>query len=576
MRRVFSLRTWLIGILVVCWFLPIAAILAVSGYLITGGLRDRIRATAETSVQNALVQSENRLSAAMDASRASSYDATVKMAWEDYQASGDAVALYDEITAYLTGKYAYDDTFRATALFFIDAPLPIYYAHNRSTPGAASEYRNFMDNVYETARTQADTLGTGIGFFTWDGTLYMVRNIVDSSFTPYAVIVMACSAQVLFESVGNIVWLSGASVSVDDLPCADFDAGADLSAADGTMHLGGGRYLVSAAGSVSGHAIRIAAESDGSLLTDELARALSLMGLVVLGVAPLILLALGAFGRQVTAPVNALIDASRRVEAGSRGYTLAEKPGNREFRDLTEHFNSMSRQLKYQFDRSYEEQLALQDARIKALQSQINPHFLNNTLETINWEARMAGDAKVSRMIEALSELLDAATARGGNPDGTVAEELRYADAYLYIISERFGDRLTVHREIDEGLLGLTVPRLILQPIVENAVEHGIAQLPRGELCLRVRAETDGAVLEVEHDGIMTDADREAIARLLAPDDDDSYPARTGGRVGIRNVNRRLRLLRGDRSGLTITEVAPGRVLARIFVPNRQESPVRL
>ena len=568
-KRKPSLRAWLIGILIICWLLPMAAVIAVSGYFISGSFRERIKDTVATSVENALSQSESRLSAAMDASRALSYDNTVRAAWEAYLADGDTVALYDDVTAYLIGKYAYDDSFRATMLFFPDGPGDVYFAYNRSYSGAASGIRHFLQNVYAKAGEISGTLGTQTSFFTLDDGFYMIRNLVDSSFDPYAVLVMECDAAVLFDSVDSIVWLSGAYVTVDGVACrsvGDETVPAQLS--QGVTRLQGDRYAAKYSGLASGHRLSISAVANGDLLTEEFPRLTATVVTILAVALPMLVLAIWAFGKQVTAPVNELVDATGKVESGERGYTVDVMPGNREFMYLTERFNSMSTQLKSQFERSYQEQLALQDARMKALQSQINPHFLNNTLEAINWEARMAGDEKVSRMIEALSDLLDAATARGGSANGTIAEELRYTDSYLYIISERFGERITVRREVDESLLGTSVPRLILQPIVENAVEHGISLLPSGELTLRVYSRGGAAVLEVEHDGVMTDADREAISKLLGPDEGDAQPP--SGHVGIRNVNRRLRILYGEGSGLSVGEVADGRILARIIVPIAQ------
>ena len=146
----------------------------------------------------------------------------------------------------------------------------------------------------------------------------------------------------------------------------------------------------------------------------------------------------------------------------------------------------------------------LQQAKIRALQSQINPHFLNNTLEIINWEARLADNERVCSMIEALSTMLDAAIGRDGRAQIPLAEELQYVDAYLYITKERLGDRLTLRREIDEAMLPVRIPRLMLQPIVENAVEHDLSRRG-GELCLRAVPQKDGRLLfEIEHDGEMT------------------------------------------------------------------------
>lgn len=88
------------------------------------------------------------------------------------------------------------------------------------------------------------------------------------------------------------------------------------------------------------------------------------------------------------------------IEEGKFGYQIEMKGNSKEFAYLTDAFNSMSAKLKYQFETIYSEELALKDARIMALQSQINPHFLNNTLEIINWEARINENYKVSQMIE--------------------------------------------------------------------------------------------------------------------------------------------------------------------------------
>ena len=112
--------------------------------------------------------------------------------------------------------------------------------------------------------------------------------------------------------------------------------------------------------------------------------------------------------RQITAPMGRMIDASREVEQGKIGMQIEGDPmPNAEFSYLSDSFNRMSSEVKYLFDYAYNEKLARKEAKIIALQSQINPHFLNNTLEMMNWQARMAGDVPVSKMIEALATLLD-------------------------------------------------------------------------------------------------------------------------------------------------------------------------
>lgn len=239
-------------------------------------------------------------------------------------------------------------------------------------------------------------------------------------------------------------------------------------------------------------------------------------------------------------------------------------PRNEEFTKLTRQFNEMSTELKNQFDQLYLEQQALQESRIKALQSQINPHFLGNTLEIINWEARLAENDKVSAMIEALSTMLDGAIGRDGRARIPLKEELSYVDAYLYIVQQRIGDGLVIRKEIHQELLVQTVPRLLLQPLVENAVEHDLSQHRGGELVLRVYQQNRSLYLEVEHEGSISEQDAQRISALLStPLEDKEQQCK----VGIRNLNQRLKLIYGQRGRLTIREIEPGRILAQIQLP---------
>ena len=233
----------------------------------------------------------------------------------------------------------------------------------------------------------------------------------------------------------------------------------------------------------------------------------------------------------------------------------------------------MSLQLKNQFERIYLEEVALRDAKIMALQSQINPHFLNNTLEIINWEARLNGNNKVSGMIEALSTMLEETMNRKEAQFHSVAEELAYADAYLYIISQRFGAKFSCTKQIDERLMSLQVPRLIIQPIVENAVEHGMDITEQGKLELRLFERADGYLcIEVEDNGHLTKEDRKRIDRILSQDIELSKEKRVS--LGIRNVDQRLKMIYGPDCGLFIegneNDDTVSTILLKMDVPSEQ------
>ena len=164
-------------------------------------------------------------------------------------------------------------------------------------------------------------------------------------------------------------------------------------------------------------------------------------------------------------------------------------------------------------------------------------------------------------MIEALSTMLDAALDRDGRTQIPLKEEMSYVDAYLYIIRERLGEGLQVYKEIDDALLQQMIPRLILQPIVENAVEHDITERRGGRVWVRARLEGGRMLLEVEHDGRMSGEDLENVRRQLSGEE---VP---GGSLGIRNVSRRLKLIYGEAGTLTLENTEAGTILARLIFP---------
>lgn len=569
-KRGFPLKWGLVAVMAICWVVPITVILLYSSYTLANNVQDRIRDTIATSVSIAFQRTQDNISGAMAASRESSYNDTISDAYRKYLGDKDHVALYGSVNSYLLQQYGYDDNFNATLLFFVSDPDTIYYVSNRTDSreiDSLYQYQNgFHDRVLETY----PDMGTQISFMQAGSKLYMVRNIMDSRFKPYAVIVMECDQNMLYESIRSIVWMERAAVDIDDNTyVVTGEDGGWTDGADGIWYdAASSLYTIRASAKLSGHVIRLSVVSDSARLTDELPDVANLLPLMAVFGGLLFLLVLWAYYHYVSRPVDALVDAAGRMESGERGYTVKVLPGGREFRYLTERFNSMSAQLKYQFERNNEEQLALQDARVSALRSQINPHFLNNTLEAISWSARMVEDTKVCRMIEALSTMLDAAMARGGRARDTVEQELMYADAYLYILSERLGDRLTVRKEIAPETLKALVPCLILQPIVENAFEHGIALQQRGEIVIRSLIQKDILVIEVENDGHMSETDKKKVARLL--DWDDGNEGGDDGReyIGIRNVNRRLKILYGEDGELSIAQAGEKRVLARIVIPH--------
>ena len=180
----------------------------------------------------------------------------------------------------------------------------------------------------------------------------------------------------------------------------------------------------------------------------------------------------------------------------------------------------------------------------------------------------MNGNLKVSSMIEALSTMLEATMNRAKVQLIPLSEELSYVDAYLYIISQRFGDNFECKKQIDENLLSVRVPRLIIQPIIENAVEHGMNFHEKGRVELNVYRDQNRLCIEVVDNGVLTGKDKDKIRQLLSDQNVQDQPSLS---IGIRNVNKRLKIMYGEEYGLTILSNAQGYTVSTITVKIEQK-----
>ena len=555
-KKPISLRTHLLSLVLLCWVLPILSVTLLAGYLLGRSYEQASRQELDSRAQNAVEQLAIRMDAIFDASKSVSYDGVVRNSYRLYQLDGDSAALYRTITDYLNTNFTRDERVLAVFLSFWNDDIGPYAA-SRGDLGYSAQ-RVYREEVEADLLNKVKDLDTGILLLEYGGELYVARNLVDSHFRPYASVVLLCDDSVLFQSVDAVQQISSARLILD---------GKLLYGEDGLLQPAENREVSSDhvyEKEVTGHTVCIEASLAPFHFWRDIPQIQTTALFVLLLVFPLLAVMLYLFRRQVTKPVEILVDASNHLQAGERGYKIETTADSREFYRLFEHFNEMSAELKNQFDRSVQEQQALQQAQVKALQLQINPHFLNNTLEIINWEARLANDTRASSMLEALSVMMNGTLGRDGRSRIPLREELTYVDAYLYIIRERLGERLTITREIDENMLDTQVPRLILQPIVENAVEHDLTPRRGGQLSIRAGQENGFVILEVEHDGHMTAEDLATIDAVLSSPVEDTG---ISGQIGLRNVRQRLTLLYGEQGTIRLTQPEEGRILVRVSFP---------
>ena len=283
--------------------------------------------------------------------------------------------------------------------------------------------------------------------------------------------------------------------------------------------------------------------------------------LIFLLLIPLLVLIVLFVRRRITRPVGLLADASRRIESGEFGVTVPMRGGD-ELGDLGVAFSGMSVRLKDLIEKTYQAEIELKNAQIQALQSRINPHFLNNALETINWEARIEGSETIANMVSALSVLLNATLGRRNRRLVTLQEELEVADGYIYFIQQRFGDALAVQREIDPAAQQCIVPLLTVQPVLENAVEHGIAPAGGGEIRLKAFLSGDCLKLKITNTGKpLQPEDRARIDAALAGEAGES------NHLGLANIAKRLHLLYGQRAEIAVRGGPEEETAVEILVP---------
>ncbi len=572
-----SLKWQMLRLLALGWFVPLTAIVLLFLLVVAGRIDRQSERTITTSMEKAAEISILRLSDCIDASKDASYLPYIGDAWAEYQKDADSGKLYNDVTSFLSAQYKYDPSFDITVLIFTDEPDTLYYTGNTTGRGSVSRIKFFKDEVMSVVLQKSEELDTRTEFFSMGGHVYMIRNLMGRGFKRTAVLVMELNPEEVFESLKSVWEYRGMLVLYDgETLYNEGDTANSLSdiapKKDQVLlkNVDGKELVISSKDSVDGNFV-FGVTYDATAVNLEKRTITLTFFILMVFLLPLIFLVFYFFNNRISAPIEALTDVSKQITEGNYGVTVEdESRGTGEIADLTKNFNKMSNQLSEQFNKIFVEEIALRDANIHALQSQINPHFLNNTLEIINWEARMHGEEKVSSMIEALSVMMSATMDRNRQSLITLEEEMEYVNAYLYIIECRYGERFSHEEIIDPALLSVMVPRLIIQPVIENSVEYGGTEDGHRQVTLRAEGTADGDHVDMRimiiNPGEPSKEDMEKIRQLLEDDVDIKPMEERSVRIGIRNVNRRLRMIYGSESRLVIEPDGKGNTISTIIV----------
>ncbi|WP_044479068.1 cache domain-containing sensor histidine kinase [Paenibacillus antibioticophila] len=294
-----------------------------------------------------------------------------------------------------------------------------------------------------------------------------------------------------------------------------------------------------------------------------------MINLIMFGLALLVIIAATVLiSIRVTAPIKRLADYMNEVKTGNLNVAVLPA-GKDEIGMLTRRFRTMMETINDLILREYKLELSSKTSQLKALQAQINPHFLNNTLQIIGTLALELKVPQIYTLISALAKMMHYSM---HNSDSTVTlkDELEHVKAYMELQKERFENRFSYASEVPDHLLHLKVPKLILQPIMENYFKHGLSvtetdgrihlQASQGESYVFIVIENNGASIPPgQLEGLSLELQRQAEAEFDADTEADEsvrnelIPAT----IGLHNVLARLRLVYGEAASLELENLEP-------------------
>ena len=561
-RGIRSLRVQLMVILSLCYLIPALLLGLYNRAVLLPSMQRRTEAAITSGAENAWSLTMGNIDRAIELIRDATYDGELTEIWRQWEEGefGDSEFLRLSRN-YLNRKYSRETMFGYAVFFPVERPELLAVAGSGKNGSAAS-----MQALRQFAMEAGEDLDTRCRFTQWQGEMLLIRNLLDLRMERFGMLVLQVQEDQLFSAMNQLekdmhgtatLWLD--QFGEPDPDWSKLPGG--LSEDENGRQL---RYVRSAWEADYDFHMMLTMDRREQYREYEMYRSLTILLFLIM--IPVLFLILQYVRRRIIRPVQLLSDASRRIEAGELGVTVPMRGGD-ELGNLGAAFSKMSIRLEELINRTYREELELKNAQILALQSRINPHFINNALEDINWQARIEGAESVSAMVTSLSVLLNAAMARDNRRLVALREEMEVADAYIFFVEQRFGNALEIRREMAGEATEASLPLMTVQPLLENAVEHGIA--PAGGGMITIRARLDGPFLQLEIANTgkgITPEDRARIDAAL-------QGSNTGEHLALANIVNRLRLIYGR--DVSIEVEAGAETTVRIRIPQEQREEER-
>ena len=551
-----SLRAQIGLIVLLSYLIPVVLLGVFTGSFLMKKLENQTRAAITSGAEQAWTLTEQKIERTLELARDATYDGELMDSWQKWHDGSIGDNEYMQLgRSYLERKYSREPLLSFVVCFPVENPDDMkMYLRN-----GVMENVGELQALCENALVMGEKLDTRCRFIRFGDNIYLVRNLLNLRMERFGMLILGINEDSVFRPLTELgqEWDAQVAIRLDD--CGNPE--------NEWVNLGSGLtddrkeklYYTRLSGDIE-NGLNIQLTMDRRKQYSEVYSFRMLLLVMALLLIPIMIMIGIYLSRRIVKPLTLLSAASRRIEEGKLGATVPLN-GEDELGRLGRSFSQMSLRLKELIDKTYKEEIELKNAQILALQSRINPHFINNALEDINWTARMEGSENISSMVTSLSVLLNATMAREDRRLVTLREEMEVAEAYIYFIEQRFGTDLTVNREIDEKAMDGILPLLTIQPLLENAVEHGIA--PAGGGVITIRCSLNDACMHVEiiNTGRETGKeDRERIEAAL-------HGQPTGRHLGLANIVNRLRLIYGESVSIRVDTDTPGQTTVSIVIP---------
>ena len=262
--------------------------------------------------------------------------------------------------------------------------------------------------------------------------------------------------------------------------------------------------------------------------------------------------------------LSLLTQTMQAVENGNTDVRM-EPSGDDEIAQLIGSFNQMMDKMDALMEDKVEYGRQIKNLELKALQAQINPHFLYNSLDLINCTAISHNIPEISKMVNALNKFYRLSLSKGQEII-SLHDEIKHVNLYLQIQNLRFDNRIQVTWDLDPEADDCRVIKIILQPLIENAVIHGIFEKPSKSGCLNIstRRSQDDIYITIQDDGVGMDA--QTLTKNFTPSVSGEIADTTGG-YGVRNIHDRIKLAYGERYGLSCTSTIGKGTTVTVHIP---------